>query len=64
MPKMKSNRAARKRFKVSAKGKVKCGHSFSSHKATSKSPDRKRHLRQSSLVAKVDARRVKSMLQG
>ena len=63
MPKMKSNRAACKRFKVSSRGKVKRGHSFASHKFTSKSPDRKRRLRQSGLVAKVDARRVKSMIQ-
>ena len=62
MPKMKSNRAARKRFKTTASGKIKRGHSYASHKFTSKSPDRKRRLRQSGLVDKTDARRVKSLI--
>ncbi len=64
MPKMKSNRAAKKRFKLSSKGKIKCEHSFASHKFTSKSPDRKRRLRHAGQVSKVDARRVKNMILG
>jgi len=64
MPKMKSSRAAKKRFKLTAKGKIGRGHSFASHKFTSKSPDRKRRLRQSGQVSKVDHRRVKTMILG
>ncbi len=64
MPKMKSNRAAKKRFKMTAKGKVKRGHSFASHKFLSKSPDRKRRLRRSGHVDSVDARRVQRLIQG
>jgi len=64
MPKMKSNRAAKKRFKLSATGKVKRGHSHAGHKFTSKSPDRKRHLRKAGQVCAVEARRVQRLILG
>ena len=37
MPKMKTNRAAAKRFRKTASGKFKCGHAFKSHILTKKS---------------------------
>ncbi|MCF7811049.1 50S ribosomal protein L35 [bacterium] len=64
MPKMKSNRAAAKRFKVTAKGKIKREHAFAGHKFTSKNRDRKRHLRSMGTVSAVDERRVKRMILG
>lgn len=64
MPKMKSNRAAKKRFKVSARGKIKREHAFGSHYFTGKSPDRKRHLRRAGTVTGVAARKVKRMILG
>jgi large subunit ribosomal protein L35 len=42
---MKSHRGARKRFKVTANGKVLRGHSMHSHILTKKSTKRKRNLR-------------------
>lgn len=63
MPKMKTNRSAAKRFKLTGKGKVKRGHAFKSHILTKKTSKRKRHLRKSDLAAPGDARRVKKMLQ-
>ena len=45
MPKMKTNRAAAKRFRKTASGKFKCGHAFRSHILTKKSTKRKRGLR-------------------
>jgi len=63
MPKMKTNRSAAKRFKLTGKGKVKRGHAFKSHILTKKSAKRKRHLRKADLAAPGDARRVKKMLQ-
>ena len=45
MPKMKSHRGAKKRFKVTANGKVLRGHSMHSHILTKKSSKRKRKLR-------------------
>ena len=44
MPKMKTHSGAKKRFKLTAKGKVRGRHSFTSHILEKKSPKRKRHL--------------------
>lgn len=64
MPKMKTNRSAAKRFKLTGKGKVKRGHAFMSHILTKKSAKRKRKLRHSTLAVGGDAKRVKRMLLG
>jgi large subunit ribosomal protein L35 len=64
MPKMKSNRSAMKRFRKTGTGKVRRNQAFHGHIFTSKSPKRKRHLRQSTLVSKADAPRVKRMISG
>ena len=45
MPKMKTHSGAKKRFKLTAKGKVRGRHAFSSHILEKKSPKRKRALR-------------------
>jgi ribosomal protein L35 len=42
MPKIKTNRAAAKRFRKTASGKFKAGHAFKSHILTKKSTKRKR----------------------
>jgi large subunit ribosomal protein L35 len=62
MPKVKTNRAAAKRFRITGSGKVKAGHAFKSHILTKKSTKRKRGLRGTSLVADVDAPGIKRML--
>jgi large subunit ribosomal protein L35 len=62
MPKMKSHRGSAKRFKVTAKGRVKRGSAFTSHILTKKSPKRKRNLRGTTMLAKADEKRVKRML--
>lgn len=62
MPKMKSNRGAAKRFRVSASGKIKRHSSHHSHILTKKSTKRKRNLRKESLVAKSDESRVHKMI--
>lgn len=63
MPKMKSSRGAKKRFRVSATGKIKLRRSFKSHILTKKSPKRKRKLRKYKYVHEADIPRVKAMLQ-
>ena len=45
MPKMKSHKGARKRFKITGSVKVKRMRAFKSHILTKKSPKRKRRLR-------------------
>ncbi|MFQ5865099.1 MAG: 50S ribosomal protein L35 [bacterium] len=62
MPKLKSNRGAAKRFKLTGTGKIKRFKAYKSHILTKKTRKRKRNLRQSSLIAQSDVRRVKKML--
>ena len=50
MPKLKTNRAAAKRFKKSAGGGFKRAHSHLRHILTKKSSKRKRHLRGTIMV--------------
>jgi large subunit ribosomal protein L35 len=62
MPKMKSNRGAAKRFRVTKSGKVKRHSSHASHILTKKSPKRKRNLRKEKLVATSDEKRIHKMI--
>ena len=62
MPKMKSNRGARKRFSLTARGKVRRVHAYRRHKLAKKTAKRKRNLRQSTLVSAADSRRMKRLL--
>ena len=58
MPKIKTNRAAAKRFKVTGTGKLKRNKAYKSHTLTKKSTKRKRNLRQATIT---DATNVKNM---
>jgi large subunit ribosomal protein L35 len=60
--KLKSNRAARKRFKLTASGKVKRGQSMKRHLLTRKASGRKRHLRKGTLTSAADSANVRRML--
>ena len=62
MPKMKSHRGAKKRFKVTANGKVLRGHSGHSHILTKKSTKRKRNLRSVTTVKGKFAQNLLRML--
>ncbi|MCH8026791.1 MAG: 50S ribosomal protein L35 [candidate division Zixibacteria bacterium] len=63
MPKMKTRRAAAKRFKKTASGKIKRNRAYKGHILTKKSPKRKRKLRKSTLVSKADFKRVNRLIQ-
>ena len=58
MPKIKTNRAAAKRFKATGTGKLKRNKAYKSHILTKKSQKRKRNLRKSTVV---DATNIKNM---
>ena len=58
MPKIKTNRAAAKRFKVTGTGKLKRNKAYKSNILTKKSTKRKRNLRQATIT---DATNVKNM---
>jgi large subunit ribosomal protein L35 len=62
--KLKTRRAAVKRIKVTATGKVKRGHSMKRHILTKKPTGRKRGLRKSTLVSDADQANVRRMLLG
>jgi large subunit ribosomal protein L35 len=62
MPKTKTRSAAKKRFKLTATGKIKRAMAYRSHILTSKSRKRKRKLRLGALVAKPDMKAVREML--
>ena len=62
VPKLKTHRGARKRFKLTASGKIKRGHSHARHILTKKTTKRKRKLDQSDLVSRSDLAKVKKML--
>ncbi|RKZ01597.1 MAG: 50S ribosomal protein L35 [Candidatus Hydrothermota bacterium] len=62
MPKMKTKRAAAKRFRITGGGKVRRFKAFHGHLLSKKSRKRKRALRQAAVVHKTDIRRLKVML--
>ncbi len=62
MPKMKSNRAAAKRFRKTAKGKIRCDKPFHSHILTKKTSKRKRRLRKNDILCSNLERQVRKLL--
>jgi large subunit ribosomal protein L35 len=59
---MKTHSGAKKRFKVTARGKVRGRHAFTSHILEKKSPKRKRALSRPALLSGHDRTRVKRLL--
>lgn len=62
MPKMKTHSGAKKRFKVTATGKVRGRSAFTSHILEKKSAKRKRRQAQPAVISKHDTKRVKTLL--
>ncbi len=62
MPKMKSNRASAKRFRLTGSGKIRRNKAYASHILTKKSTKRKRNLRKTGLVAGADEKRIKQLI--
>ncbi len=62
MPKLKTNSGAAKRFKLTKSGKVKRAKANASHLLTHKNTKRKRNLRKSAVIAKVDEKNVRRLL--
>jgi large subunit ribosomal protein L35 len=64
MPKMKSHRGARKRFKLTGSGKVKRFKAFKSHILTKKTSKRKRRLRRDTTIQTPgEVKHIKRLLQ-
>ena len=62
MPKMKTHSGAKKRFRKTAKGKLRARHSFTSHNLGKKDRKRKRRLGRPVEIAKPDEKRVRELL--
>ena len=64
MPKMKTHSGAKKRFRKTARGKLRGRHAMTSHMLEHKSARRKRRLGRPVEIAKPEQKRVKRMLGG
>ena len=62
MPKMKTNRAAAKRFRVTAGGKVKHKKAYARHHAWAKNRKQKRHLRRQNVLNTTQTAKVRTMV--
>lgn len=62
MPKVKTKRAASKRFKLTGTGKLKRMKAYKSHILTKKSAKRKRNLRTATVTAESNAKVMKKIM--
>ena len=62
MPKMKTSRAAAKRFKKTGTGQLKRMKAYKSHILTKKTTKRKRNLRKAALVDSTNVKNMKKNL--
>lgn len=62
MPKIKTHSGAKKRFHLTASGKVKHKKAFARHKLGEKSPKRGRHLRKAGMIVEREAKIIKQLI--
>jgi large subunit ribosomal protein L35 len=62
MPKMKTRRAAKKRFSINANGKVRFKHAYLRHCLEHQPKKAKRGLRQPGTMCEADAKHVRAMM--
>jgi large subunit ribosomal protein L35 len=62
MPKMKTHKGTKKRFRLTAKGKAKHRRAGTSHLATRKTHKQKRNLRGTGVVHDVESQRIRKAL--
>jgi large subunit ribosomal protein L35 len=62
MPKIKTNKAAAKRFRLTGKGKIRRQKAFKRHILTKKTSKRKRNLRKTTVIDKRDARNIRRLI--
>ncbi|HHT83470.1 MAG: 50S ribosomal protein L35 [Christensenellales bacterium] len=64
MPKMKTHSGAKKRFRLTASGKIKRAKQNKNHILNKKSRKRKRNLRQGGYVDVSQAKTIKNLISG
>ena len=62
MPKMKTNSSAKKRFKLTGRGKIKRACAYKRHILTKKTTKQKRNLTGTTIVKKCDEGNIQSLL--
>ena len=62
MPKMKTSRAAAKRFKVTGTGKLKRNKAYKGHILTKKTTKTKRNLRKATMTDETNVKNMKKIL--
>jgi large subunit ribosomal protein L35 len=63
MPKQKTHSGAKKRFKITAKGKLLARHAMTSHNLGKKDAKRKRRLGRPVVISGADAERVRELMR-
>jgi large subunit ribosomal protein L35 len=62
VPKIKTNRSAAKRFRVTGSGKIKRNKGYKRHILSTKGKKRKRHLRQATTVSAVETKNIRQLI--
>lgn len=62
MPKIKTHSASKKRFKITANGKVKMSHAFRSHRLISKANKAKKNHRLGAYASDANAATIKMLI--
>ena len=63
MPKQKTHSGAKKRFKITAKGKLLARHAMTSHNLGKKDAKRKRRLGRPVVISASDTERVRELMR-
>jgi len=62
VPKLKTNKSAAKRFRITGSGKIKRTKAYRQHILSTKSKKRKRHLRQSTMVSAAESKNIRLLI--
>ena len=62
MPKIRTNRSAHKRFRITGSGRVRRNKAYKSHILTKKTKKRKRNLRQSAIMDATNEKQIKRLI--
>jgi len=62
VPKIKTNRSAAKRFRITASGKIKRNKAYKRHILSNKGKKQKRHLRKATTVVAVESKNIRKLI--
>lgn len=62
MPKIRTHSASKKRFTVTANGKIKMGHAYRSHRLISKAKKARKHHRLGAYASSANESTIKQMI--